>query len=305
LGTSGAPSRADRVLRWDQTIDRGLVHRNSVAEVLLTDLVKHGDTTFAVAAQWPRSHRVYRPDQLGRHDPMLLLETVRQTGLAVSHFGFGVTSEQRSVMRDVGFQLDPRVEPRGLLSATNVAILVECENVISRGPVLRGMTVRLRFAVDGVEFGTGIGTIRWISAATYAALRARAGDRLDWDQLRWSTATPPRLSTPTRAAPDSLLAPATTGLELRRLVMPLDHPVYFDHTLDHAPGMLLIDAVWQAVLELRGGGRLVGCTMDCPAFTELGIDTDLRLLPISADTVGFSVEQQGKVTASGTLKVSA
>jgi hypothetical protein len=167
------------------------------------------------------------------------------------------------------------------------------------------MTVRLRFAVDGVEFGTGIGTIRWISAATYAALRARAGDRLDWDQLRWSTATPPRLSTPTRAAPDSLLAPATTGLELRRLVMPLDHPVYFDHTLDHAPGMLLIDAVWQAVLELRGGGRLVGCTMDCPAFTELGIDTDLRLLPISADTVGFSVEQQGKVTASGTLKVSA
>jgi hypothetical protein len=236
---------------------------------------------------------------------MLLLETVRQTGLAVSHFGFGVTSEQRSVMRDVGFQLDPQVEPRALLAATNVAISVECQDVLRRGPVLRGMTVLLRLAADGVEFGSGIGTIRWISTATYAALRARSGGRLDWDQLRWSSPSPSRLPTPTRAAPDALLAPATTGLELRRVVMPLEHPVYFDHTLDHAPGMLLIDAAWQAVLELRGGGRLVGCTMDCPAFTELGLDTDLRLLPISADTVGFSVEQQGKVTASGTLKISA
>jgi hypothetical protein len=235
---------------------------------------------------------------------MLLLETVRQTGLALSHFGFGVTSDQRSVMRDVGFQLDPRVEPRGLLSATNVAISVECQDVIKRGPVLRGMTVSLRLAADGIEFGTGFGAIRWISETTYAALRARSGSRLDWDQLRWSSAAPPRLPTPTRAASDALLASASTGLELRRLVMPLDHPVYFDHTLDHAPGMLLIDAAWQAVLELRGGGRLVGCTMDCPAFTELGIDTDLRLLPISDDTVGFSVEQQGKVTASGTLNVS-
>jgi hypothetical protein len=247
---------------------------------------------------------VYRPDEIGRHDPMLLLETVRQTGLALSHFGFAVTPDQRSVMRDVGFELDPRVEPRALLSATDVAISVECQDVIKRGTALRGMTVRLRFTADDVEFATGIGTIRWVPTATYVALRARSSNRLDWDQLRWSTASPPRPPSPTRAAADALLAPATTDLSLRRLVVPLDHPVYFDHTLDHAPGMLLIDAAWQAVLELRGdGARMVGCSMQCPAFTELGIDTDLRLLSISPGTVGFAVEQHGKVTATGTLEV--
>jgi 2-oxo-3-(phosphooxy)propyl 3-oxoalkanoate synthase len=302
LGTSDTPSQV--ALRWDQTVDRRMVHRNSVAEVLLTDLVRLSDSSFEVAAQWPRSHRVYRPNETGRHDPMLILESIRQTGLALSHFGFAVTFEQRSIMCDLGFELDARLEPRALLSATDVTIRVDCDNVIIRRSALRGMTVRLSFAADGIRFATGVGTIRWIPADTYLALRARSGSRLDLDQ-RWST--PPRLRpTANREAADALLVPASGDLELRRLVLPLSHPVYFDHPLDHAPGMLLIDAAWQAVLELRGKDlRLVSCSMQCPTFTELGIETDVRLLTSSEDTIGFLIEQHGKVTATGTLTADA
>ncbi len=303
-------ARAGHSLRWDHTIDRALVHRDSIAEVLLTDLIRLDDTEFLVGAQWPRSHRVYRPDHNGRHDPMLILESVRQSGLAVSHFGFGVGLDQQSLMRDVSFDLDPRAEPRALLSATNIAITVSCREVIMRAGRLRGMTVALSFAADELQFATGGGTIRWISARSYAALRARSGIRLDWDQLRWSSTVAPRVPSAIRATADVLIAEAGSESDSeagarRRLVAPLDHPVYFDHPLDHAPGMLLIDAAWQAALEQRAdSARLVSCTLDCPAFTELGVDTDILLRPLSSDTTAFTVQQLGRETASGTLRVA-
>jgi hypothetical protein len=296
--------RAGRPLHWDRTLDRGLVHRDAIAEVLLTDLLRTGETTFLLGAQWPRSHRVYRPDPNGRHDPMLVLESIRQSGLAVSHVAFGVGSDQQSLMRDVSFTLDPQTEPRGLLRSTNVAITVECRDVLLRAGRLRGMTLDLTFAADDLRFATGSGTIRWISAQSYAALRARTGHRLDWDQLRWSSTLPRRVPSSIRDTPDVLLAAEPGPGPRRRLVVPLEHPVYFDHPLDHAPGMLLIDAAWQAVFEQRGDrARLVGCALDCPTFTELGVDTDILLVPVSARTTEFAVLQAGQRTAFGYLRV--
>lgn len=305
MRTTDPAVRADTTLHWDHTIDRALVHRNSIAEVLLTDLIRLDQTELLVAAQWPRSHRVYRPDDYGRHDPMLILESIRQTGLAVSHYAFGVGFDQQSLMRDVGFVLDQRSEPRALLSSTNLAIAVRCRDLITRADRLRGMTIELSFIADGLPFATGQGTVRWISAQSYSALRARTGVRLDWDQLRWSSVIPPRAASSVRAADDVLLSRSTGLGTRRRLVVPLDHPVYFDHPLDHAPGMLLIDAAWQAVVEQRGdGARLVACTLDCSAFTELGLDTDIVLRQVSSDTTDFVVQQQGRQTASGSLRAA-
>jgi hypothetical protein len=305
LLTTDPPVLANRTLHWHHTIDRALVHRDSIAEVLLTDLIQLDERQLLVAAQWPRSHRVYRPDRHGRHDPMLILESIRQTGLAVSHFAFGVGFDQQSLMRDVSFVLDQSSEPRALLSATNLAIAVDCRDLLMRADRLRGMTIELSFTADGLPFATGRGTIRWVSAQSYAALRARSGVRVDWEQLRWSSAIPPRKASPVRAADDVLLSPETRPGKRRRLVVPLDHPVYFDHPLDHAPGMLIIDAAWQAVAEQRGdGARLIGCMLDCSAFTELGLDTDILLRPISRDTTEFVVRQQGRPTASGFVRAA-
>jgi len=296
--------RAGRLPRWDHTIDRALVHRDAIAEVLLTDLLQTGEATFLIGAQWSRSHRVYRPDAIGRHDPMLILESIRQSGLAVSHQGFGVGFDQQSLMRDVSFTLDPRTEPRGLLRSTNLTITVECRDVIVRAGRLRGMTLHLGFAADDLQFATGLGTIRWISAPSYAALRERTGHRRDWDQLRWSNSIPSRLASAIRDTPDVLLAAEPGPGPRRRLVVPLEHPVYFDHPLDHAPGMLLMDAAWQAVFEYRDDrARLVSCALDCPAFTELGVDTDIQLLPVSARTTEFAVWQGGERTAYGFVRV--
>ena len=343
MGTCGTESEAARLLTWTRTIDRTLVHRDAIAEVLLTDLIQVGPVEFLIAAQWPRSHRVYRPDQAGRHDPMLLLETVRQAGLAVSHLGFGVSFDQQSVMNNVGFRLNPAVEPRARQSATNLVIAVTCLDIVRRGNALRSMTVELRFAASGAKFAIGTGRISWLSRQTYTALRSRSGLREAAAQLPASAgsagaapigspaadpaatgaARPPARTRPDapvritdtgprtgagsayRAAEDSLLDEAVHEPgPARRLIIPVDHPVYFDHPLDHAPGMVLIDAAWQATLAMRGDrARLVSCLMQCPTFTELGLETSIMLSPTSADTTSFSVEQAGRQTASGTLRM--
>lgn len=305
MGTPGAESAAPHALSWTRTIDRTLVHRDAIAEVLLTDLVQLSDTGFLVAAQWPRSHRVYRPDPDGRHDPMLILETVRQTGLALSHFGFGVEFDQQSVMRDVGFDLDPETEPRALQGATNLSIAVECRNIQRRGNGLRSMTVVLHFAADGAGFAVGTGTISWLSARTYSALRARSGAQVTVEVEIPNDNRPKPSGSGYRSAADSLIAPVPTAGPIRELMIPLGHPVYFDHPLDHAPGMLLVDAAWQAAAAMHGEqARLVGCLMECPAFTELNLATSIELRSTAGDTTQFSVEQGGRETASGMFRIS-
>lgn len=300
----GTRKRGRTELSWQRTVDRALVHRDAIAEVLLTDIVQLDRTSFEVAAQWSRSHRVYRPDHDGRHDPMLLLETVRQTGLALSHHGFAVPFEFKSVMHDVGFQMWPEAEPRAVQAATNVTIKVKCENLVMRGDQLRSMTVVLAMSADGLHFATGSGTLSWLSERTFQALRTRNGGGSPTAAAMSLAAD--AVASPFRASADSLLA-AGDPPDQRRLLIPLDHPVYFDHPLDHVPGMLLVDAAWQAAAAMHHSNpmRLVECWMTCPAFTELVGAAWVSLQPVSADRINFRVEQGGRTTASGKLRFTS
>ncbi|XKK40185.1 hypothetical protein HFP72_05480 [Nocardiopsis sp. ARC36] len=48
------PEHAEvRELDYDSTVPRGLVHRNAVSEVFVTDSQQTGESTFDVAAQLP------------------------------------------------------------------------------------------------------------------------------------------------------------------------------------------------------------------------------------------------------------
>ena len=265
----GIQKRGRTELSWERTLDRALVHRDAIAEVLLTDIVQLDETSFEVAAQWSRSHRVYRPDHEGRHDPMLLLETVRQTGLALSHHGFGVPFDYKSVMHDVGFRVWPEAEPRAVQAATNVTIRVECENVVLRGDQLRSMTVVLAMSVDGVHFATGCGSLSWLPERTFAALRARNGGRLPRQRGGAGDGHPAGLEVPRgRRLADRRGGPAASSPASAGAARP--------------PGVLRPSARPRTRhgADRRGlaGGhraqageplRLVECSMQCPAFTEL------------------------------------
>lgn len=57
---TGSIAGKSEPLSWSRTVERELVHRTSVAEVLLTD-VQPADTAhvFRAAASWPRAHPTF------------------------------------------------------------------------------------------------------------------------------------------------------------------------------------------------------------------------------------------------------
>ncbi|MFD0430835.1 AfsA-related hotdog domain-containing protein [Streptomyces zhihengii] len=81
------------------------MHRTAVAEVFVTDGVRTGTNTFSVAAQWPRDHALYHPDENGLADPLLCAETLRQAYFYGAHTYFGVPLGSRFIGQDVSFDI--------------------------------------------------------------------------------------------------------------------------------------------------------------------------------------------------------
>src|SRR5882757_8642814 len=104
-------------LSFASTVDRSLVHRDSLGEVFVTDLRGGGETGYQAAAQLPRSHAYYG-DHLLRpraHDPILLLEAARQAALAGAHAFFGIPARDKFILTFLRIHL---VRPLLLGSAT-------------------------------------------------------------------------------------------------------------------------------------------------------------------------------------------
>src|SRR5690242_5986532 len=99
MTNSPAPRTAgpDDGLSFSAAVPRALVHRRAVAEVLLTDWCTDGPGHHRVAAQWPRHHCFYRVHD-GRHDPLLVAETIRQTGILLSTTALDVPADHHVLM---------------------------------------------------------------------------------------------------------------------------------------------------------------------------------------------------------------
>jgi hypothetical protein len=160
---------------------------------------------------------------------------------------------------------------------------------------------------DKRRVGTGGVSFRCVSGATYARLR---GDHFD--------ATVPEDGKPAPVAPhsvgryqdsDVVLAPsAVDNLWLVRV--DTNHPVMFDHPVDHVPGMLAIEAARQAALLATGsaGGVPVRGRFTFDHYIELDepcvIAADTETVPgDDRSSVHVKFEQSGQVAVSGDLVV--
>ena len=74
---------AERLFR--QPVPPRLVRRTYQSDVFVTNLRVTGVDTFEVSAQLPVTHAFYGPVRPGLHDPLLLLEAIRESILLVGH----------------------------------------------------------------------------------------------------------------------------------------------------------------------------------------------------------------------------
>ncbi|WP_405584609.1 ScbA/BarX family gamma-butyrolactone biosynthesis protein [Streptomyces sp. NBC_01190] len=285
-----------------QTVPRRFVHRGDISGVLLTGFRNDGGDRFTFGVQWPRSHGFYGPVN-GRHDPMMVAETVRQAGLALGHLGYGVPEGHVFMMQNLRY----RMTAHGLsLTGTPSDVLarVVCKNVRRRGTQLVSLTFDIWFEREGSVVGSGSGSFRCVAPQVYTKLRA-SQERPPTPGIPGSHPLPPA-SVGRLSRGDVVVA--ATEQEGRWLIRADPrHPVLFDHPADHIPGMLLMEAARQVMVLVSGPGAAAPLALrgTFEHYVELDEPAYLRLV---ADQRGggdagarFLIEQRGSVCAEITL----
>jgi len=293
-------------LSYDSTISRHLVHRSSVAEVLLTDWRQTAVDRFELAAQWPREHSLFRTRD-GHFDPLLAAETIRQAGILLAHVGYNVPHGRPFLMQRLAFECDPKYL-HWKRAPLNVLVKVSVSEVLRRGSTVGGMRIDVTLLRDDERrIGSGSGWLRCVTPTAYRRVR--------WVSQPSEPREPPAVTPADPVAvgrhlpSDVVVGPpdATGSCPLR---VSLDHPVFFDHPLDHVPGMLAIEAMRQAALLRLDRPRAVMVAADATFPKFLDIDRPCLVMPAQVcpapglDAVDVRCVQDGLVAVQGRVTLS-
>ncbi|MEU0055323.1 ScbA/BarX family gamma-butyrolactone biosynthesis protein [Streptomyces sp. NPDC006334] len=232
------------------TVARQLVHRAAVAETFLTGWRRTGTDRFSVSAQWPRVHPVHVSCDRSAYDPLLVVETVRQSGTLVAHTEYDVPLDHQFVLQEFRIATVAGKLGVGPLPA-EPEVELAFTDVRYRGRHPAAVRYSARVLRDGEPLATADVAFSSVSAPVYRRLR---GGRTPGGV----TTVPVPEAVPAAGVGRALAADVVLAGAGRRdrwqLRVDTAHPVFFDHPLDHVPGMLLLEAARQAA-RLRTGAE--------------------------------------------------
>ncbi|MEU9167351.1 ScbA/BarX family gamma-butyrolactone biosynthesis protein [Streptomyces sp. NPDC048420] len=280
------------------TVPREFVHRVAVAEILLTGWTRTGTDRFTITAQWPRAHQLHVSPDRSAYEPLLVAETVRQCGALLAHAAYEVPLGHQFVLQELRVDTHPEHLAVGAAPAEPVVD-------ITVGEVRRraGRPVGLRYdavvRLGGERVATGGIAVSWTNESVYR--RLRGGRTADVGALRLPRPLPPPLPADTvgRSVDADVLLVSDGHPGRWRLRVDTAHPVFFDHPLDHIPGMLLLEAAGQAVRARGGGERRVPVSfhaafhqyaeLDRPVLVEVSGegDSDVQVIALQGESVVF------------------
>lgn len=299
----GLPEVETSVL-FQQTLPRHLVHRAAVSEVFLTNLFTTGDGAFQVGAQWPRSHQFFGPKS-GLHDPMLLTETIRQAALAIAHQFYKVPQGSHFVMHEISYEINEEGLRLGCRPA-DIVLTATTHDIRKRGKGIAGMTMEFGCYRNSRRVGGGSVSWRVVSSATYARVR---GDHITTEVSEKQPAPVAPHHVGRYQECDVVLAPSAVD-NLWLIRVDTDHPVMFDHPVDHVPGMMAIEAARQAALLATGrsGGVPVKGSFSFSHYIELDepcvvAAEDCRRTESGTSAVRVKFEQSGRTAVVGDLEM--
>jgi hypothetical protein len=306
LGAGPNRNITDQQLSFSSVVPKHLVHRRALSEVVLTDWAAVGTDSFLCAAQWSRSHSLYRVRH-GLHDALLMAETLRQSGILLSHTELDVPLDHRFLIDRIAWL----AHPYGL-ACVGAPVDVVGQVDVTRQGSQRGAVRRMQFDVvftrDGKRIGTGTAWARSVGPRIYERLRA---GRIAPPEGPLETPQPLNPAVVGVHDPDDVVLGAPVdgqGWPLRVLTT---HPVLFDHPVDHVPGMLVMEGMRQAGRALLGwrDAQPFECDVTFERFVEFDSPCFVRarvLRQSAADTATLAVEavQDGHVAALGTVEMT-
>ncbi|WP_055603943.1 ScbA/BarX family gamma-butyrolactone biosynthesis protein, partial [Streptomyces aureus] len=204
-----------------------------------------GKDRFAVRASWPTDHPFFTPVRRGAegyHDPLLVVETLRQATMALLHSVHGLPLTRHILLSEISLTCDPA---GFAITGEEPDIEIRFAELVLRGDQLTEMLVEWTVRRDARVVATGGAHARFAGGAAYRRLRGGHVEAGVAHPGPWTHRAPAPLTGRVRPE-DVLLAP--TGREgVWELVVDTGHPTLFQRPNDHIPGMLFLEAARQAV----------------------------------------------------------
>ena len=243
---------------------------------------------------------------------MVLIEAWRQSVICIAHTRYKVPLDYKFTLQSLTVDMVP-----GALSTlpghpADVEIHVRTADLCERDEIVTALHVEATIYSGEAMIGTAACETRILPPAVYTALRCKGGLPVTSDQCRIPHKRA-RISIREAGVRDRadvvLYADGTSDSRMDRweLVVDPNHPIFFDHRLDHVPGMLILEGFRQGVRLLAGDGaaQLDGLSASFRAFADLDRPT-LISVQRTPEPRRFSAEclQDGRVLASATLHSS-
>ncbi|MEU5417290.1 MULTISPECIES: ScbA/BarX family gamma-butyrolactone biosynthesis protein [Streptomyces] len=275
-----------------QRIPKEFIHLHRTEAVLLTNWSTLGSGRYAVSAHWPRG------GFFGDSVQILLAQTIRQSCLLIGHAELSVPLPHQTLMEWMDFSVssdfyDPKNKPDNLF----VLLTFKPNNP-------RSLRVELSILSEGRLVAESLLDFSWIAPGAYRRLRG-AHAEVPWGEVVVPSPVLPH--TVGRAHEHEVLL-APTGLADRwELRMDVSNPALYDHRVDHVPGLVLIEAAYQAAHAVTGPGHgpvRVMSTFDSYVEFDAPCLIDAAVVPAKdEDTVRVEVTgvQSGERTFSITM----
>ncbi|MFE9258464.1 ScbA/BarX family gamma-butyrolactone biosynthesis protein [Streptomyces sp. NPDC006879] len=256
IHTSGAQGSTCEEPGLNHTL-RELTHRATDVDVIPTGWRRTGADRFLVSAHWSRNHPFFTPVAGGLHDPLLVAETLRQSGILVAHAAYDVPVGYHFLIESIDYAANPLM--LGARGSGDVQVEVELSEIVLRGGALK--KARTDVVIKRERRIVAVATAHWSVTAPRVYERLRA-ERIaaPLPDLVALPAPAPAALTGRRSAKDVVISPLP---EDGRWLLRVDtsHPTLFQRRNDHVPGMLLLEAARQASASLTQPSPFVPTTM--------------------------------------------
>ncbi|WP_116246351.1 ScbA/BarX family gamma-butyrolactone biosynthesis protein [Nocardiopsis sp. FIRDI 009] len=278
-------------LSFDQPVERTIVHREAVSEVYVTDAYALGDDAYLVGAQLPRRHFYYTDHHVSPDVPdhLLVLECCRQAATVVAHRWLGVPQDTSFLVTEWTSRLrEPGTARAGRDHPGRLWMRITARDVVRRRGEVRSAVFDIELRLDDEPLGSGTVSAGYLGKQgyrSYRSLRRGSEPPLSGDMPPGRRGTPVPAALVNRCDPDNVvLVEGVWGASTAeaRLDVPENHPVFYDHPLDHVPAMSLLEAASQAAVLAAGAelprpqGYAHGLHAVFASFVELDEPTVVR-----------------------------
>lgn len=244
-------------------VHRSLLHKRASAEVLIWAPRRTCDgTTFTV--ELPPTHRTVRLGST-KIPLVLLLEAVRQLGIAVAHYELSAPLGSAFIANSMSLHWmgDPVSFPA--YGPVEFEAQVRAVDIKTRNGAVSGLTAEARLDHDGRPVACAAGGLSFVPQATYRAIRRHAHVSTSRDMR---TDAEPLMNVQRHPGWRS----AQVGWDWR-------DRFYFDHDADHLPGIVLVAAACEAQRLLSGEREPAAVTADFSRYAELDVPIDIAARP--------------------------